>query len=499
METLRLRLSLSFAAIIVLGSAACGSSSSTTLLSPTPLGGRCAIALDVSTSSVGSAGGSGTVRIQTNRECAWSLPTQPSWVKLSQPQSTQGPAELSFVVEENRSTSLRSWELVVADQRAVVSQEAALCTWSVSPSKISVDAAGGEAQAILATEEFCSWELPKPPSWITMTPERGQGRAEITVHVSRNSGSTRSEKVGVSTAVIEVAQREAPAPAAPPKPAPTPQPPAPPVPPAVPDPIPPCTFLVETLSFSDVSANGSSLRVDVKTEARCTWTSQSAVEWLSVPGEARTGAGRLDVRVLANTGPARSASVVVAGQNVTVDQRAALICSFSFTPALVTAPPLGGAVSVSLSAPAGCAWAVTGTPSWITVSPVSGNGPASLKVTATRNSGADRAAVLTVGGQDLRVEQAQLPACTYTVTPDQKTVSRRKQTVKLEIATLSHCEWSATSSASWAHVASGVRVGSGTLDVKVDDNSRDDSRTAVVTIGGQNFSKEVAIKQWGDD
>ena len=506
MEKRRLRLLFTLAAFLTV-STGCGSSS-TTVLSPSPLGGRCAVALDVSTSSIGSAGGSGTVRIQTNRECAWSLATQPSWVKLSQPQTTQGPAELSFVVDENRSTALRSWEIIVADQRAVVSQDAALCTWSVSPAKISVDASGGEAQAMLTTEEFCSWELPRAASWITMTPERGQGQAEITVHVSRNNGSNRTEKVSVSTAVIEVAQREAPAPAvptpvpqppAPPKPAPVPPLPAPQIPPVVTDTPPPCTFVVESVRFTDVVADASSLRVDVKTEAGCTWTSQSPVDWLSVPSETKAGSGRLDVRVLANTGPARSASVIVAGQNVTVEQRAALICTFAFAPALVNPPPLGGTVSVSLSSPTGCAWAVAGIPDWLTVSPVSGNGPATLKVTATRNSSAARAVVLSVGGQELRVEQAQVPPCTYTVTPDQKTVSKRKQTVKLEIATLSHCEWSATSSASWAHVPSGVRTASGTLDVKIDDNSRDGSRTAVVTISGQNFSKEVTIKQWGDD
>src|SRR5262245_54214541 len=139
------RLYLSFALTIVLGwiAAACGSSS-TTLLTPSPPSGRCGVTLDVSTLSVSSAGGNGTVRIQTNRECAWSIPSRPSWIKLSQPTATQGPAEIAFVVEENRSTSLRVWEVVIADQRAVISQEAATCTWSLSPAKISFDAAGGD-------------------------------------------------------------------------------------------------------------------------------------------------------------------------------------------------------------------------------------------------------------------------------------------------------------------------------------------------------------------
>lgn len=503
----------SFGLIAVLGwiAAACGSSS-TTLLSPSPPGGRCGVTLDVSTSSIGSAGGSGVVRIQTNRECEWSVPPRPSWVKLSQPTTTQGPTEIAFVVEENRSTSLRSWEVVVADQRAVVSQDAAMCTWSLSPAKISLDAAGGDAQALLETEEFCSWEVPKPAAWITMTPDRGQGTVEITVRASRNTGGTRTEKISVSNAAIEIAQREAPAPSAPvpappaptptPPPTPTPEPPptVPPAPSSIPEPPPlPCTFVLDPVGFADVPANASSLRVGVTTEAGCKWTSQSAVDWLTVPGDTKSGAGRVDVRVLANDGPARAAAVVVAGQSVTIEQRGALSCSVSLTPELVSVSPSGGQVSVSLSAPAGCTWGVTGVPNWITVSPLSEKGPATLKVSVSANAGTARAAVLMVGGRELRVEQASLPPCTYTVAADQFTVSRKKQSVKFEVATQSHCQWSATSSASWARVPSGVKTGTLTLDVKIDDYSRSGSRSAVVTIASQNFTKEVSITQLGED
>lgn len=422
----------------------------------------------------------------------------------------QGPAELSFIVDENRSTSLRSWELVVADQRKVISQDAALCTWSVSPAKISVDAAGGEVEATLTTEEFCSWELPKMASWVTMTPDRGQGRREIAIRVSRNTGSSRTQKISVSTAVIEVAQAAAPAPAGPgpvppppPPPNSDPAPPAPPpsepIPPVVTDPQPSCAFVLQSVRFTDIAAAGASLRVDVKTESGCTWTAQSAIDWLLVPSDTKTGSARIDVRVLANSGPARSASVTVAGQSVTIEQRAAFVCSFSLTPALINLPALGGVVSVALGSSAGCVWAVTGLPSWITVSPASGNGPATLKVTAAPNSGAARTAVLIVGGQELRVEQAALPTCTYTVTPEQVTLSRKKQTAKIAVTTLSHCEWSATSSETWARVPSETRTASGTFDVKVEDNSRSRSRTAIVTITGQGFVKEVAITQQGDD
>jgi hypothetical protein len=130
---------------------------------------------------------------------------------------------------------------------------------------------------------------------------------------------------------------------------------------------------------------------------------------------------------------------------------------------------------------------------------MSGTGSATIEIAAAENSGPARAAVLSVGGREFRVEQAQLPACTYTVTPDQFTLSHKKQQRKVEVSTLSHCQWSATSSASWVRVSSGTSTGSGAIELKVDDYSRSRTRSAIVTIAGQNFSQEVAVTQIGED
>ena len=364
----------------------CGSAS-TTVLSPSALAGRCGVTLDVSAPSISAAGGAGVVRIQTNRECAWVIPPQPSWVKLTQPATMQGPAEIAFVVDENRSTSLRSWEVVVADQRAMISQEAASCTWSLSPSKLSIDASGGDAQVVLTTEEFCAWELPSPVSWIAVVPARGRGTAEITVRVSRNAGSARTGNVRVSSAAVEVTQREAPA---------------------------------------------------------------------------------------------------------------AVICTFTLTPGSLTTTAAGGSVSVSVNSPAGCAWTVTGAPNWVTVSSEGGMGSATLSIAVAANTGPSRTAALMVAGREFRIEQARL-ACTYAVTPDQFTLSQKQQEKKIQVVTQSNCQWSATSSAGWVRVPSRTRTGSGEFEVKVEENSRPGSRTAGVTIAGENFTKAVTVTQEEDD
>ena len=114
------------------------------------------------------------------------------------------------------------------------------------------------------------------------------------------------------------------------------------------------------------------------------------------------------------------------------------------------------------------------------------------------NSGAARSAQLTVGERELRVEQGPAP-CTYTVTPDRFTLSYKKQSRKIEVATPSHCQWSATVSARWLRVSTDPHTGSGELEVKIEENSRSDARFAVVIVAGENFSKEVTIAQAEED
>ena len=198
--------------------AGCGTASET-LVTPSPPSGRCSVGLTVSGTSLEASGGTGTIRIDTNRECGWSLGTQPPWIKVTRPSTLQGPAELPFTADANRSTSPRTWEVVVGDQRATIAQSAAACPWTVTPRELTVAASGGEAKTTLATEDFCSWQIGSQPSWVTVTPDRGEGAREITFSVDRNNGARRSERIAIGGATVELSQREAPAAPVPPPPA----------------------------------------------------------------------------------------------------------------------------------------------------------------------------------------------------------------------------------------------------------------------------------------
>ena len=120
-----------FSILLGVFAAACGTSS-TTQVNPTSVG-RCAVSLAVNGATVDAAGGTGVIRITTDRECVWSLGTQPPWITLTRPSTMQGSMELPFTAAANRSTSPRAWAVAVNDQVATISQSAATCPWTVTP------------------------------------------------------------------------------------------------------------------------------------------------------------------------------------------------------------------------------------------------------------------------------------------------------------------------------------------------------------------------------
>ena len=206
----------------------------------------------------------------------------------------------------------------------------------------------------------------------------------------------------------------------------------------------------------------------------------------------------MSVSVAANTAAARSGSVSVAGQLVTIEQRA-LVCSYSLsTASFQTSPATAASTSVELAPAAGCAWTVSGAPNWVTVSPLSGTGTATIKIAATANPGTARSAVLNIAGREFRLEQAAAP-CAYAVTPDRLDLSERKQNVKITVTTQSYCQWSAAGGAAWARLSTETTTGTGDIKVEVEENRRPDSRSTTVVITGANFSKQVTITQDEED
>ena len=123
-------------------------------------------------------------------------------------------------------------------------------------------------------------------------------------------------------------------------------------------------------------------------------------------GVSGTGNGTVGLSVGANTGPARAATVTVAGQVHTVNQASG--CTYSISPTSdsldkdAQTPP-----TIAVTTVAGCTWTAVSNDSWITVeSGDTGTGPGTVKYKVTKNTGsAPRTGTLTIAGRTFTVVQ----------------------------------------------------------------------------------------------
>lgn len=80
-------------------------------------------------------------------------------------------------------------------------------------------------------------------------------------------------------------------------------------------------------------------------------------------------------------------------------------CSYFLSSGGQSIPELGGTATVNITAPAGCAWTISGVPSWITPSALSGTGSTTVTFQMGFNMGMDQFNTITVAGLSFNVAQ----------------------------------------------------------------------------------------------
>jgi hypothetical protein len=487
---------------LLLLASACGGSSSISVVAPSS--SKCAISVTNSLPSVPAAGGTGNLTVATNRECAWSARADAPWISLASAEG-QGPAAVSYTVAANASTAPRQGSVVVGEQRVVVTQEAAPCRFEVSPSTRDVHGAGEQISFALTTSDGCAWTARSDADWIRVAQQAtGQGSASILFEVAPNPGAIRTGTVTIAGQVARVRQglrTQLPPPAPPPGPGPSPTPPSAPSPEPTPGPpgppAPNCTYTVSP-TLKTVGVSGEALIITVTAADACAWSASEDASWIAITGgTSGSGNGLVRVTVDPNTGGARTATLLVAGQSVTLEQPAtpSAPCSSTITPANRSVGREETVISVAVRASDHCAWTASSQAGWITVTDGrSGSGNGTVRLVVANNGASSRTGTVTIAGETFTVQQDGT-ACTYAIKPGWYEAGRGPDNVVVSVTAADGCAWSATSSASWVTVAEGrTGSGNGTVRLAVEANSGA-PRSATVTIAGHAFS----LQQRGPD
>jgi sugar lactone lactonase YvrE len=149
-------------------------------------------------------------------------------------------------------------------------------------------------------------------------------------------------------------------------------------------------------------AGGSNGSVGIIVPADVAWTATSSATWLTLTSATGAGSGTVAYTLAPNNTPfSRTAVILLNGQVVTVTQ-AGVAVSLSASSATVTSAAGSGTLKLTTTA----AWTVVSSAPWLTVTPSSGTGNATLTYSFTANGGTNgRIAALTVAGRAFGVVQ----------------------------------------------------------------------------------------------
>jgi hypothetical protein len=249
-----------------------------------------------------AAGGTATLAVTTQPECAWEASTTASWISGLSPASGQGTGNVAFRAAPNEGTSTREGAIVVNGQQVVVSQRA-VCRYELAPASQTIATSGGTSSVTITTSSDCPWTATTGASWITLTPPfTGSGSATLRFTVVGNPGGGRTASILVAGQQATVIQSAA-------------------------DTTPPCNagHIALSPTSQNVGAAGGTGSTTVSTNTVCLWSAVSNVPWITITSDANgIGNGSVAFSVTANTGVARTGTITIAGLPFTVTQNAVL-------------------------------------------------------------------------------------------------------------------------------------------------------------------------------
>jgi hypothetical protein len=339
--------------------------------------GGCSYSLAPSTHNPAAGGGASSFAINTAAGCSWTSSGVPSWI-TGVPASGSGTQTINFTVGAN-SGATRTANIVVGGETFTVTQAAVACSYSVAPSSYSAPAGGGSSSFDMTTQAGCDWTTTSGsvPSWITGIPASGSGADTINFTVAANPNpALRTANIMVGGQTFTVTQAAA-----------------------------ACQYSLDPAS-RNVSAAGGSSSFEIDTAAGCDWSSSGVPSWITGVPTNGSGDTTVNFTVAANTGPARTATIVVEGKNLTVNQ--ANGCTYAVSPDHLTFDASAGpSQNVALTTGASCPWTATADRPWITiVSGNSGPGPETIKIELLENTdGNARQGTIAVGGETITITQ----------------------------------------------------------------------------------------------
>ena len=343
----------------------------------------CSYSISPSSQAFSASGGSGSFAVSTGSWCTWNAASDSTWLTMASGSSGTGNATIVFNVDVN-SAGARAGTITVGGQAFTVTEDAAACSYSITPTSQSFSASGGNGTVAVTTGSWCSWTATSnDTTWLSVTSgASGTGNGTVTLSAATNNAGSRSATATIAGQTLSATQSAA-----------------------------ACTYTISPGSQSFGNSGGTTT-VNVTTGSWCSWTAASNdPTWLTITsGASGTGNGSVSLTASPNSAGARSTTATIAGQSFGASEAAAA-CTYTITPSSAAMAYGGDTATVSVATGSWCSWTATSNASWLTIgSGASGTGSGSVTVNAQSNMGGPRSATATIATQTFTANQAAPPS-----------------------------------------------------------------------------------------
>ena len=168
---------------------------------------QCTYSVSPTTISVGSIATNRTLSIITGTQCSWTAVSGASWMTVTAGASGSGIGSVTFTIAANPDATPRTGTLTVAGQTVTVTQGVGTCSYSVSPTSISVDNLATSRTLSIISGTQCPWTATTTATWITIVSgASGSGIAPVTFNIAANPGAARTGTLTVAGQTVTVNQ-----------------------------------------------------------------------------------------------------------------------------------------------------------------------------------------------------------------------------------------------------------------------------------------------------
>lgn len=361
------------------------------------------------------------------------------------------------------------------------------CSYSISPSEVSMGSQGGSGTVSVTAGANCSWSASSSANWIAITGgASGSGPGTVSYSIDANAATaTRSGSltIGGQTYAVTQAARAA----------------------AI------CSYELSPGS-ADFTKDGGAGTFTVTAPAGCAWTASSSGQWILInSGTQGSGPATVSYSVTRQSDTAgRTGAIIVSDKGFTIRQSGDVgACLYSVTPVAFSPCMPAGTVTATISTQTSCPWTAASNASWLVVpSAPSGTGSATVSMSFSDNYDAPREGIVMLrwptpaAGQNVHVAQA---GCRYAVSrtaigftssggSGTFDVIQQSDPTTCGGATQDRCIWMARSDVGWITITSSMpRAGDNPVAFTVAPNDATTARVGTIIVRDQ----VVTISQAG--